>query len=114
MTPAACPRSRASFFVSGRLLEPGGICPTRLEFFHGLITAHGIAAILRAFGPRGDFPEPGHALRTLRREKDMANEAGPLEHVVVISRPFAVAALARARQRQGTQISDCPRGLGRL
>ena len=102
MTPASCPRSRASFFAFDRLLKPGGICPTRLEFLHGLVTAHGITAILRAFRPRGDFPEPGHALWSLCREKDMANEAGSLEHVVVISRPFAIAALAGARQRQCT------------
>src|SRR5215813_6990774 len=99
MAPAASPRSRASFFSSDGLLEPGGVGPARLEFLHRLIAAHGITLVLRALGPRRDFPEPRHALRSLGGEKDAADEMLAFEHVIVIGRPLAVAAFAGARQR---------------
>src|SRR5262245_32609245 len=114
MAPAASPRSRASFFARGGLLGPGGISPACLEFFHCLFAAHGVATILRAFGPCRDFPEPWHALRPLGREKDTANEMVSIEHVVVIGRPLAIAAFASARHRQRAHASDRSAGCRRL
>lgn len=105
MTPAANPRSRASFFCFGSSLEPGGVGPACLEFLQGLFAAYRVPAILRAFRPCSDFPEPWHPLRTLGREDDVADQARSFENIVVIGRPFAVPALARARQGQRDRTS---------
>ena len=93
-------------------LRQYGVSPACLVFLQGLFAAYRVPAILRAFEPCSDFPELWHPLRTLGREDDVADQARSFENIVVIGRPFAVPALARARQGQRTHASD--RTSGRL
>ena len=94
-------------------LEPGRVRPARLELFHRLLAARGITAILRTLRPRGDRPEPRHALRRLCCEDDAADMLSAFEHVVIVGRPFAGAAFGGAHQRQRVCFTNCARGFGR-
>ena len=112
MTPVAGPRQPGVIFLYVSL-EPGRVRPARLELFHRLLAARGITAILRTLRPRGDRPEPRHALRRLCCEDDAADMLSAFEHVVIVGRPFAGAAFGGAHQRQRVCFTNCARGFGR-